>query len=50
MQNSGPVVGTSTISQQLVKLVFLSPERTVTRKIKEAVLAAEITRRYDKDT
>ena len=50
VQNSGPVVGTSTISQQLVKLVFLSPERTVTRKIKEAVLAAEITRRYDKDT
>ena len=50
VQNSGPVVGTSTISQQLVKLVFLSPERTVTRKVKEAVLAAEITRRYDKDT
>ncbi|MCB0199032.1 MAG: PBP1A family penicillin-binding protein [Anaerolineae bacterium] len=50
VQNSGPVVGTSTISQQLVKLVFLSPERTVSRKIKEAVLAAEITRRYDKDT
>ncbi|MEZ4767495.1 MAG: PBP1A family penicillin-binding protein [Caldilineales bacterium] len=50
VQNRGPVVGTSTISQQLVKLVFLSPERTVSRKIKEAVLAAEITRRYDKDT
>lgn len=50
VQNSGPVVGTSTISQQLVKLVFLSPERTISRKVKEAVLAAEITRRYDKDT
>ena len=49
-QSQGPVVGTSTISQQLVKLVFLSPERTVTRKVKEAVLAAEITRRYPKDT
>lgn len=46
----GPVVGTSTISQQLVKLVFLSPERSLSRKVKEAILAAEITRRYDKDT
>ncbi len=46
----GPVVGTSTISQQLAKLVFLSPERSLSRKIKEAVLAAEITRRYDKGT
>ncbi len=44
------VSGGSTIPQQLVKLVFLSPERTVTRKIKEAVLSAEISRRYDKDT
>jgi membrane peptidoglycan carboxypeptidase len=45
---SGP--GGSTITQQLVKLVYLSSERTPTRKIKEAVLAAEITRRYDKNT
>lgn len=50
IQNRGPVVGTSTISQQLVKLVYLSPERTIGRKVKEAILAAEITRRYDKDT
>ncbi|MGC8827712.1 MAG: transglycosylase domain-containing protein, partial [Anaerolineae bacterium] len=42
-------VGGSTIPQQLVKLVFLSPERTIRRKIKEAVLAAEISRRYSKD-
>lgn len=50
LRTQGPVVGTSTISQQLVKLVFLSPERSVSRKVKEAVLAAEITRRYDKNT
>ncbi|MCS6844903.1 MAG: PBP1A family penicillin-binding protein [Caldilineales bacterium] len=50
VRTQGPVAGTSTISQQLVKLVFLSPERTLSRKLKEAVLAAEITRRYDKDT
>jgi len=45
---SGP--GGSTITQQLVKLTYLSAERTMTRKVKEAILAAEITRRYDKDT
>lgn len=42
------VSGASTIPQQLVKLVFLSPERTALRKIKEAILAAEISRRYSK--
>ena len=43
------VIGASTITQQLVKNVFLSPEQTYTRKIQEAVLAQEITRRYAKD-
>ena len=43
------VIGGSTIAQQLVKLVFLTPERTVTRKVKEAILAAEITRTYPRD-
>jgi membrane peptidoglycan carboxypeptidase len=46
--DSGP--GGSTITQQLVKLAFLSSERTLSRKAKEAILAAEITRRYPKDT
>lgn len=44
------VSGASTITQQLVKNLFLSPEKTLTRKIKEAILAQEITRRYSKDT
>jgi 1A family penicillin-binding protein len=43
------VSGASTITQQVVKMIFLSPEVTYSRKIKEAVLAAEITRRYSKD-
>jgi 1A family penicillin-binding protein len=43
------VSGASTITQQLVKNIFLSPEQTYTRKIQEAVLAQEITRRYTKD-
>jgi penicillin-binding protein 1C len=44
------VIGGSTITQQLVKLTFLTPERTIERKVKEGILAAEITRRYPKDT
>jgi 1A family penicillin-binding protein len=48
-QEGDVVSGGSTITQQLVKRVLLSPERTATRKIKEAILAAEITRRYSKD-
>lgn len=43
------VSGASTITQQLVKNSFLTTEVTVQRKIKEAVLATEITRRYSKD-
>jgi len=43
------VSGASTITQQLVKNTFLSPEVTLSRKIKEAILATEITRRYSKD-
>jgi membrane peptidoglycan carboxypeptidase len=45
---SGP--GGSTITQQLVKLTYLSSERSLSRKVKEAVLASEITRRYSKQT
>ncbi|MBM4402086.1 MAG: transglycosylase domain-containing protein, partial [Candidatus Cloacimonetes bacterium] len=41
--------GASTISQQLVKNTLLTPERTISRKIKEFVLALEIERRYGKD-
>ena len=44
-QEGEVVSGGSTITQQLVKRVLLSSERTATRKIKEAILAAEITRR-----
>lgn len=43
------VSGASTIPQQLVKMLFLSPERSITRKIKEAVLSAEISREYPKE-
>ena len=41
--------GASTITQQVVKNTFLSAEVTYTRKVKEAVLATEVSRRYSKD-
>ncbi len=44
-----PVSGASTITQQLIKTALLSPEQTLERKIKEAILALEVTRRYPKD-
>ncbi|MEK6711188.1 MAG: PBP1A family penicillin-binding protein, partial [Nitrospinota bacterium] len=41
--------GASTITQQLAKVLFLSSERTLTRKVREALLALEIERRFTKD-
>lgn len=41
--------GGSTLTQQLVKNVLLTPERSVWRKIKEFVLAIQIERKYSKD-
>lgn len=40
--------GGSTITQQLVKLSFLSMEKTLKRKIQEAILALMVERRYSK--
>lgn len=43
------VEGGSTITQQLAKNVFLTPEQTVTRKAQELVLALWLEYRYTKD-
>ena len=43
-----PLQGGSTITQQYVKNVYLTSERTLTRKLKEAVLAIKLERRYEK--
>lgn len=43
------IQGGSTITQQLVKNALLSNERTVTRKIKELILAIKLEKRYSKD-
>lgn len=45
----GQVQGGSTITQQLVKNSLLSPERTITRKIKEVILASIVETIYSKD-
>ncbi len=41
--------GGSTITQQLVKILFNDGERTFTRKVREALLAYELEARTDKD-
>ena len=41
--------GGSTITQQLVKNTYLSPERTLRRKINEAVISAALERRLSKE-
>lgn len=41
--------GASTITQQLARNLFLTQDRTISRKISEAVLALKIERLYSKD-
>jgi len=41
--------GASTITQQLVKSMLLTPERSYDRKLKEMLLARRIEQRFDKD-
>jgi penicillin-binding protein 1A len=41
--------GASTLTQQLARAIFLSPRKTMSRKVNEALVAFEIERRYSKD-
>ncbi|GAB5045682.1 penicillin-binding protein 1A [Thermodesulfovibrio sp. TK110] len=43
------VEGGSTITQQLAKMLFLKPEKSLARKIKEAILSIQIEKKYTKD-
>jgi penicillin-binding protein 1A len=45
----GGIEGGSTLTQQLAKNLFLTRERTLPRKIQEAILAFWLERRYSKD-
>lgn len=43
------VEGGSTITQQLAKVLFLTPDKSLDRKLKEVFLALQLERRYSKD-
>lgn len=45
----GPQSGGSTITQQTAKTFLLTPERTLSRKVKEMILAKRIEERFTKD-
>ncbi len=45
----GSMQGGSTLTQQLAKNLFLTQERTVSRKIQEAILALWLEHKYSKD-
>lgn len=47
--SSSEVQGGSTITQQLAKNAFLTQERSIIRKIKEAFIAKELEHKYTKD-
>ena len=48
VRNQGSTQGGSTITQQYVKTVYLSSERTFTRKIKEAILSVKVEQEFTK--
>lgn len=43
------LAGASTISQQLVKNVLLTSERSLPRKVKELILSVQVTQRFSKE-
>ncbi|WP_238342920.1 transglycosylase domain-containing protein [Nocardioides cynanchi] len=45
----GPTQGASTITQQYVKILYLNQERSLTRKIHEAILSLKIQKQQSKD-
>lgn len=47
--SGGPVQGGSTLTQQLVKNFFLTPERTLRRKFTEIIMALLLEMHYSKD-
>jgi len=41
--------GASTITQQLIRTVYLTKEKTIARKVREVVLSIELEKKYSKD-
>jgi penicillin-binding protein 1A len=48
IRSGGKVQGASTLTMQLARNLFLSPDRSMHRKIEEALLAIQIERRFTK--
>jgi len=48
LRNEGSTQGGSTITQQYVKTAYLSSERTLSRKLKEAVLSIKVEQQFTK--
>ena len=49
VRHKGPLQGGSTITQQYVKLAFTNQQRTLVRKVREAILASQLDREASKD-
>lgn len=49
LKRGGVREGGSTLTQQLVRAFFLTPERTLKRKIREAILAYRVERNHSKE-
>lgn len=49
IQGRGIAQGGSTITQQYVKNTYVGKERTITRKVREAIVASQLDRQVDKD-
>jgi penicillin-binding protein 1A len=47
--HNGPLQGGSTITQQYVKLAYTNQQRTLVRKIREAILASQLDRQASKN-
>jgi penicillin-binding protein 1A len=49
IRNREFIQGASTITQQLVRNTYIEPEKTISRKLKEAALAWQLERKWSKD-
>ena len=49
VRHKGPLQGGSTITQQYVKLAFTNQQRTLVRKVREAILASQLDREASKN-
>ena len=49
VRHKGPLQGGSTITQQYVKLAYTNQQRTLVRKVREAILASQLDRQASKD-